>query len=824
MSSINKGLRRVGIVGLSTLVAASMMTLTAVPAQAAWAATGGDIGLVDTDTTSATNGTQGATLVYPGVNGQALGDIRLLIPNSFVNGDTIDLTIFDRTATTTPQSAGQINADAAHKLGFTSAPKVVSNATPVAASTNIGPLSNSPFNTEGTTANGNAPAPAPAPAGTQVAAVQPPVFTTSVLQSSRANGLATDIIRMTINGVQATVGSDPAVEWIVTVSGLKADLGAAVSPGELRVVPFAYNGTPTTTTSNPSPLFQGNLADVDGVAGTFDPRINLYTVPAYVAPVTFNIGAPNNIVADGTVQTIGDITIAETNNYSLQNATYTVTIAGATIGNTTAAPVTVTTTGLATGETVSSPAVVVGNTLQFTLAGASNTSKISIKLSGLLLFDSSEGAITYTLSGGSIPLFLADPAGTSPIIGSAPPNGVLADSAFGSVVVTPSNGTSAINQEDIDAPTLPAVNSFSSDTVRRIGGGDRYETAAKIALNNGENKYIVLASGENFPDALSSGYLANQVGGGSIVLTTRDRLPVVTATTMRELGTQTVFIVGGTGVVSSAVEAQLKATPQYYAGGEITMGQGKLNVVRLGGANRYATNKVVNQYAAALFEFANPVGRTSITFGQASKLTALVATGEKFPDALAAGPATSGTRNGGRISGNLPLILTQSAGLNADAKDQLNNLGIQQAVVVGGTGAVSAATEASVVGLGVAVHRIGGADRYSTATLIADFVTAPVAATATVKGGLGFDQVPTAGTERAYLATGVVFADALAGATLAGGSASPILLTNPTTLSAATRTWLSAHSAQYSSVVAFGLAGAVSNAALDAANAAIAGG
>ena len=128
-----------------------MMTLTAATAQADWAATGGDIGLIDTNTVTA--GTQGATLVYPNVAGQALGSMRLLVPNKFKAGDTIDLTIFDRTATNA--TSGDINADLAHRLGFSSAPTVAVNPVAVIAATHVGPLSSSTNNTEGLL--GNAP-------------------------------------------------------------------------------------------------------------------------------------------------------------------------------------------------------------------------------------------------------------------------------------------------------------------------------------------------------------------------------------------------------------------------------------------------------------------------------------------------------------------------------------------------------------------------------------------------------------------------------------------------------------------------------------------
>jgi putative cell wall-binding protein len=799
VSSMKRGLRRAGIVGLSTLVATSVMTGFAVTAQADWAATGGSIGLVDTLPLVAN--TQGATLVYPGVSGQAMGDIRLALPNSFQNGDTVDLAVFDRTATNNGiggGSNGQINADAAHMLGFSGTPVVTVNPTSYVAGTNVGPNSGVAGNTE------NVPV-------ADVAAnkgVQPPAFTTSLVASSRAGGLATDIIRLRINAVQATIGTNPLDKWIVTVSGIKADLGAAVSPGELRVVPLAYNGTSAQTSATATPLFSGNLPGTPPA----QPIINTYTVPAYVSPVNFTVGAPNNIVADGFTQSVGPITIGETNNYSLQNGTYTVTVTGATIMNTVATPVTVTGTGLGVGETLTGPAAIghAPETVSFTLAGAINTSKISVALSGLLLATGTKGPITYSLSGGSINgnaahSFLVT-AGTSLEIpagfaGVSGVGGVVADSAFAAL--------GGVNQTDIDAPAL-AVSAAAIPIAGRIGGSDRYDTAAKIASQNGSNNFVVLASGENFPDALSSGYLAHQLAGGSILLSAQGFLPAVSAAEMRLLGTRTVIIVGGTNAISAGVEAQLQATPQYYPGGLQTIGQGKLQVIRLGGADRYATNLLANEYASAYN--GSIVGRTAITFGQASKLTALVATGENYADALSAGPATRGAVG----QAGIPLILTSSSSLSPAASTQLNDLGIEQAVILGGTAAVSSGVSTSISGMGVAVDRLAGANRYATSTVVADFERAPVVPTSTLSGGLGFT-----GTT-AFLATGLNFADALAGAPLAGGAEAPILLTDPTNLSLETQAWLTAMAPNYNHVIAFGLAAAVSNAALAAANAAIA--
>ena len=743
------GRRRAGLATIATSALVMGACLVAAPAQADWAAADGEIGLVDTNLTA--SGTQGAEMVVPGVTGQAIGDVRLLIPNTFKNGDTIDLAIFDRSAGTTN---GQINADAAHKLGFTGAPTVTVDPTPYVSGTSIGPTSASgPSNTEGTGTNAADPSTSATKAST------PPVFTTSVVQSSRANGLATDIIRLTVNGVQAA--GDSGDEWGVTLRDMKVDLGAAVSPGELRVVPFAYNGAPNTTFTNASTLFDGNLP---AATATAMPTINIYTVPAYVAPVNFNVGTPNNLIADDTDQKVGDIVIDETNNYSLQDGTYTVTITGATVqnndgagatnpvkvtlgnANTYGTPVTTDDEQLDATDNPSGNADTTATTVSFTLDNASNTSKLTVKLSGLVLNPGfNQGPITYSLSGGSIDgnsmhSFLVQ-AGDSLEIPQGYPvapqtvgdgQGVEADSAF----VTGGGIISDVNQTDIVAPSF-VVSSVSTPTERRIGGSDRYETAAKIALNKASsNRYVVLASGQNFPDALSSNYLAQQTGGGSILLTRQNSVPQATLSAMRQLGTLTVYVVGGPAAISEKVVNELKNTPQYYPNGNATIGQGKLEVIRIQGANRYETNKKANEFAAALFQTTNPVGRTNLTYGESSKLTALLATGQEYADALALGPATDGT-----VRGNLPLILTQGNALSATAKSQLTNFGIQQVVIAGGPSAVSTAVETELTGMGIQVLRLEGANRYETATKVADFELLPATTSAAApKGGLGFNE------------------------------------------------------------------------------------
>ena len=50
----------------------------------------------------------------------------------------------------------------------------------------------------------------------------------------------------------------------------------------------------------------------------------------------------------------------------------------------------------------------------------------------------------------------------------------------------------------------------------------------------------------------------------------------------------------------------------------------------------------------------------------------------------------------------MPIILTNGAGLHSEAKASLQNLGIKQVLVVGGTGAVSVASIQQIQALGIA--------------------------------------------------------------------------------------------------------------------------
>lgn len=177
--------------------------------------------------------------------------------------------------------------------------------------------------------------------------------------------------------------------------------------------------------------------------------------------------------------------------------------------------------------------------------------------------------------------------------------------------------------------------------INRIDGEDRYETAAKIGRNHaGEGvETAIVALGTNFPDALVAGPVS-AVGRIPLLLTQRDALPAVTAEALEDLGTTTVLLAGGTDAVSDAVQAEIEA-----------MG---ITVQRVAGETRYET----------ALEFAD-WGVENLGFATSH---VNLATGEKFPDALALAAHAAFD-----YSGPAPIVLTPSSTLDESTEGWLRD-------------------------------------------------------------------------------------------------------------------------------------------------------
>lgn len=283
--------------------------------------------------------------------------------------------------------------------------------------------------------------------------------------------------------------------------------------------------------------------------------------------------------------------------------------------------------------------------------------------------------------------------------------------------VTAISGPTAIAVTPVTAPAAAAT---SAD---RIAGSDRYATAVSVstaAFAPGVER-VFLASGADYPDALSAAPIAAALGA-PLLLTAPTTLPAVVATELQRLApTAEVVIVGGLGVVSAAVEARVA--------------QLGFTVVRVQGANRYATSR------AMVERFAVP------------STTVYLATGRNYPDALAAAAAAG--------SAGAPVMLVDGAlsSLDDATLELIAERGVEQVLIAGGTGVVSTAIEQQLAAIGYSVQRLAGADRYATAVAINTFA------------------FPTA--SRAFIATGAGFADALAGAVYAGIENAPLYSSSP---------------------------------------------
>lgn len=758
-------LRHIGKATAAAAVAAVVVAGIAPVAQAAWATEGGSIGIVDTNATL--DGNQGATLLTPGAPGaQAMGDLVLTIPNQFQNGDTIDLALFDRTACPGGPTGvtSEVNQSADYKLVYSGTPTVTVDPKPYRTGTTVTTTTDPADQSLNAEYLNGRPVPY---VGNLDTPTNVPSFNVSLVESSRnTGGTGPDVIRLTVKG---TDNGNEAAVWRIRVSDLNVLVGKSLSPGSVRVVPFAYNGNPTTNPSVAgSEVFSGNLNDNPGTATLYDPVINTYTVPAVIRPVQFNV-AGSNIINDGTAQNVGPITITESVPYAMDGGAYTLTIDGATIENTATEPVTVTLVS-GSGQTVDALATAAGNVVTFNLntdnATLADTSIATISVNGLRLSSTATGPVTYELAGGTrLEAFAGDPIGSGAaytyLNSSGATVSVCAEADFGTV-----------NQTDIARPAnYLQVIGASRAPVTRIAGQNRYETAAKIAFQYGASDYVILASGQNYPDSLSGAYLSARLGGAPILLTTRDYLHPVTLNAIKTLGAKRVYILGSEGAISSEVENAIKGLTQYDplwgpSGNLLDAGTNlpgtQMQVLRLGDSNRYGTNARINGYSVAIGSGTHTIGRTTPFVGQSSKATAFIVDGQLFPDAMSAGPFTRGSRINPSVSNAIPIIMTpgQASSLIDTAKKQLTMYDIEHVVIVGSTGAVSQAIEDEIKGMGLSVKRYGGATRYETNVLLNSWARRAVAPTADAAGGLAWDG------DTAYLATGHNYPDALAAAPL----------------------------------------------------------
>jgi subtilisin family serine protease/putative cell wall-binding protein len=269
--------------------------------------------------------------------------------------------------------------------------------------------------------------------------------------------------------------------------------------------------------------------------------------------------------------------------------------------------------------------------------------------------------VAYVATGASFPDALAGgPAariGGGPLLLTAPAQlpaataGELARLRPGRIVVL--GGAGAVSNA-----VLEALRAYTAGSVTRVSGPDRYATAAAISYSAfGAAQTVYVATGTNYPDALAGGAAAAR-GGVPILLVTATGVPGPTASELARLRPSHIVVMGGTGVISQSVVAQLGA----YAP----------NIIRIAGPDRYAT-------AVALSATMYPANGVDAVY---------LATGASFPDGLSAGPVA------GLVGA--PLLLVPQGGLPGNVASELVRLDPSRVVFVGGTGVISETVRSQV--------------------------------------------------------------------------------------------------------------------------------
>jgi putative cell wall-binding protein len=292
------------------------------------------------------------------------------------------------------------------------------------------------------------------------------------------------------------------------------------------------------------------------------------------------------------------------------------------------------------------------------------------------------------------------------------------------------NGTSytfrvtATNARGTGPASAPSnsVRPAAINEVRRLAGSSRIGTAIALSEDNWATaatgatatrslaQAVVLTRADSFADALAATPLAARKIGPLLLTPPTQLDAAVRNEILRILSPgRTVYILGGTAAVSAGTESILRADGY--------------TVVRLAGANRFATAVQV----------------ADVGLGNPS--TQFLVTGLNFPDALAAGAAAA--RAGGSV------LLTNGRLLEGSTLAYLNSHAGTR-YTIGGP-----ATEAYPSGVAVV-----GADRFDTAVRVARrFFTAP--------GHVG-------------VAAGRSFPDALSGSAHVAARGGPLLLVSDT--------------------------------------------
>lgn len=260
--------------------------------------------------------------------------------------------------------------------------------------------------------------------------------------------------------------------------------------------------------------------------------------------------------------------------------------------------------------------------------------------------------------------------------GSSASYTTLYDGTFKLTMTPTTTGTVKITLGGHTVGTIPVNAAYTSGS--RIGGAstDNATLSVFVAQQGWKSaNSVILTRDDVVADAMVAAPLSKKLDA-PILMTPTDSLNSDVLTEIQALKAKTVYIIGGTGAVSSAVADALSSN-------------GLANV-RIAGDDRYDT-------AAKIAAQIGSSGTVYLAYGY----------GE--PDALAAGPLAA--------EQGIPILLTDTNSLPATTVNALASLRPVNIDLLGGTGVISSDLEGQLSGK-YSVQRWGGVDRYATEQII----------------------------------------------------------------------------------------------------------
>lgn len=301
-------------------------------------------------------------------------------------------------------------------------------------------------------------------------------------------------------------------------------------------------------------------------------------------------------------------------------------------------------------------------------------------------------------------------------------NGISGNVDMNYMIGYPDNhGFHTTVEDPIELNTTNINNALSGQVSVRTYGADRYDTSISAAnlmkKSLGVSKFdnIVVASGEDYPDALSGSYLA-KMKNAPVYLVSRSNEEKIKNQIVANLNSGgTVYILGGTGAVSTSFEHKLKNAGIVYS--------------RLGGSTRYDTNLAILKTAGT------PTGEDI-----------LICSSNGYADSLSASAVGK------------PIMIVGNS-LTAAQKTYLSSLKPEHIYLIGGMGAVNRQIASQCRSYSSFVIRIAGDDRYTTSVNVAKSF---------------FSET----NQSAVLAYALNFPDGLSGSSVAASMGAPIILTS----------------------------------------------